>query len=74
MHRESRGFAFITFAHASYAASAMVNMNGAMLYGPFREMALRVAPSARDLHAQVPPPFDSSSNLQSRCVSSLAKI
>lgn len=54
---ESRGFAFMTFAHASCAASAMVNMNGAVLYGPFSDFALRVAPSARDQQTQVLQPL-----------------
>lgn len=54
MNGESRGFAFVTFAHASCAASAMVNMAGAVLGGPFQDCPLKVAPSTRDQQAQVP--------------------
>lgn len=53
MNGESRGFAFVTFAHASCAAAAMVNMTGAVLGGVFEDRALNVAPSTRDQQAQV---------------------
>lgn len=53
MNAESRGFGFITFAHASCAASAMVNMAGAVLGGPFQDAPLKVAPSTRDRQAQM---------------------
>lgn len=53
MNGESRGFAFVTFAHASCAAGAMANMAGAVLPGVFQDRPLNVAPSTRDQQAQV---------------------
>ena len=55
MNGESRGFAFVTFAHASCAAGAMANMAGAVLPGVFQDRPLNVAPSTRDQQAQVQP-------------------
>lgn len=72
MNGESRGFGFVTFAHASCAASAMVNMAGAVLGGPFQDAPLKVAPSARDRQAQVRGPYRLDClvcvNLPSACV------
>ena len=53
MNGESRGFAFLKFAYASCAASAMVNMGGAVLHGPFGDNVLKVGPSTRETQAQV---------------------
>uniref|UniRef100_A0A061RGB1 Cold-inducible RNA-binding protein n=2 Tax=Tetraselmis sp. GSL018 TaxID=582737 RepID=A0A061RGB1_9CHLO len=48
----SRGFAFITFEHPSYAADAMYRMNGMVMSGIYESRTLRVAPSNRAQRAQ----------------------
>ena len=44
---QSRGFAFVSYSQPMFAASAIQNMNGRILYGSFRGRALKVGPSNR---------------------------
>jgi RNA recognition motif-containing protein len=44
---QSRGFAFVTFAHPHEATYAQSMMNGRTLYGAFGGRSIRVGPSNR---------------------------
>lgn len=44
---QSRGFAFVTFAHPQAATNAQSYMNGMTLYGAFGGRSIRVGPSNR---------------------------
>ena len=46
---QSRGFAFVSYSQPHYAAAALQQMNGCLLYGNFRGRALKVGPSNRVL-------------------------
>lgn len=43
----SRGFAFVSYSQPQFAAAAMQQMNGMILYGNFRGRTLKVGPSNR---------------------------
>jgi RNA recognition motif-containing protein len=43
----SRGFAFVSYSQPHFAAAAMQQMNGVVLYGNFRGRSLKVGPSNR---------------------------
>ncbi|KAL4436558.1 hypothetical protein ABPG75_003697 [Micractinium tetrahymenae] len=43
----SRGYGFVTYAHAVYATVAMQQMNQQVLFGPFAGQRIKVAPSKR---------------------------
>jgi len=45
--KQSRGFAFITYGHPFFAQTAMTNMDGATIPGPFEGRRLKVAFSNR---------------------------
>lgn len=45
--KQSRGFGFVTFAHAASAGEAMARLNGVQLTGPFQGRPLKVSPSTR---------------------------
>ncbi|CAD7697767.1 unnamed protein product [Ostreobium quekettii] len=45
--KQSRGFAFITYGHPYFAQTAMTNMDGATIPGPFEGRRLKVAFSNR---------------------------
>ncbi len=45
--QQSRGFAFVTFAHPQTATNAQAYMNGMTLYGAFGGRSVRVGPSNR---------------------------
>ena len=44
---QSRGFAFVSYSQPHFAAAALQQMNGCLLYGNFRGRALKVGPSNR---------------------------
>ncbi len=44
---QSRGFAFVMFAHPQAATNAQSYMNGMTLYGAFGGRSVRVGPSNR---------------------------
>ena len=44
---QSRGFAFVTYAHPHQATFAQSEMNGRTIYGAFGGRSIRVGPSNR---------------------------